>query len=345
MNHLRRNLFILYCLTSVHDIIFGSQLVQTSETQQFDTLEKVAKDPNLFERVKKNLEKNSKSQLTEVVKKNLKLHKVPGLKLKDVLEFLEVPVLQQRSDQPFMLNRKNLETEGDGTILGQSGLLWKNVRMYDNTNCAYHALKNIRFMLTALQDQKIDVSKELNNKDSLLNQQLLQTNNFYDDLATGVSQIFQKRKKEVCEALKLPIDSNNLTMFKNGRSRLSDRLKSYVNSNDGYIKVDDLSGDEVESLIQPEGHEIQNNVVVIEYFPEISELVLTNKVKKRIENFKKFQNDTLAIIWNEDDFHHWVSYVAHKTNGKITIYEMNSISGKNPANVSKLFNALMSSSK
>ena len=63
-------------------------------------------------------------------------------------------------------------------------------------------------------------------------------------------------------------------------------------------------------------------------------------MQARVVRFKQSLNDMIGIIWNEDGFHHWVGYVARKEHGRVTIYVMNSIAGKEPQHIAKLYEML-----
>ena len=254
-----------------------------------------------------------------------------------------VPVLQQKSDKPFFLHGTNLETENDGTVFGQPGLFWKNVRTGENMNCGYHALKNVRTLMNGLQDPRVNVSADLANPRSLLHQQLNAPDHLIPDLASWSNDVYQKRKNSIYKDLQKAPEDNPAALKRKRDFLQSDTLKSYVNVNDGYIKVDDLGGEELEKLIKTEVPAIKHNVVVMEYTPGIPGILLDEQVQMspamqaRVAKFQSSQNDVMGILWNEEDLGHWVGYVAHKENGQVTIYAMNSSAHREPQNISKLY--------
>jgi hypothetical protein len=276
---------------------------------------------------------------------------------------VEVSVLQQKTDVPFTWHGSNLETSGDGTVVGDPGLMWTDVRKYDGTNCGYHALKNIDLLIGALRKNGSRfVADELSKPNSILKQQLTGQESLISGLADWSNKIYQVRKENIYTKLETMLEEevkngrqngdlyrelknildtkseDNSVALKDFRSRFPhERMRSYVNANNGHIKVDDLSGREIERLVEHDEGDLQNHVIVVDYIPGMPfDEMLSDPVKSKIENFNKSTRDTLGIVWNEDGLNHWVGVVMHKENGKVVMYVMNSIPGKKPQYIQQL---------
>lgn len=259
------------------------------------------------------------------------------------LRFIDVPVLQQNSATEWPVEQESKVDER------MSGLLWKNVRNEDGTNCAYHALKNI---LIALHQRSEDVEKYLS------------LDPLFDVLRRWVPVIYDGRLRLVKKELGIPDNqkaSDRLLLSK--RSSLTQGwLRSYVNSNDGHIKTEFLEVPELQRLVDGLPMDLQNNIVVLDDQKarilqgspqEVAEAVMLmgfedqatadalQATETRLQAFKKSLDGTLAVAWTECGFDHWVAYVIQKKAGQILqIQYMNSIADKKPKMSQYLFDLL-----
>ncbi len=255
---------------------------------------------------------------------------------------IRVPALQQKASEPwsFLENTSN-------QVCSDPRLLWSNVRMADNTNCGYHALKNIKTLMNALNFFKVE---------EILSQPKIQSDLqslplFLNDLSYQVEFVHQKREKDIKNNLARSMQLNNRSIddaltnsfLKKTRNNLSACLRSYVNANDGHIKTDYLGAGELESLISEKESVLKNDILIFEYLPgQDTDFWLFDKNKDRLNSFNQNKNDTLGVLWTEDGFGHWVGYVAAKRDGKVTIFELNSIESFKPKHKNVLLDLLKS---
>jgi len=234
-----------------------------------------------------------------------------------------IHVQQQDSSSPW----HDLE-QNDQTVFGTPGLLWKDVRMQEGLNCAYHALKNISVFLE-LNLTSNEINAQLQDPASDMYGKLTKAGSFIHHIAPWAMAIHKHRQKIINQNLKLkePYPDN----FKGLRNNISEAfIKEYIDANTGRIKINHLYANEAEIIIKDFFPTLQKNIVV---FDEIEQMELTNKGKQyltRVQRFKEAHNDRLGILWTEQGFNHWVGYVALKENGKITLYYLNSMEGKEP---------------
>ncbi|MBP7854798.1 hypothetical protein KAZ82_02545 [Candidatus Babeliales bacterium] len=268
----------------------------------------------------------------------------PRVAFKKPIEIRAVKVLQQKTDQPWMLHGKNLETINGGSIFGHPELKWGNVRREDGTNCGYHAVKNLRIFMDALNNRSIDVDIELNKPSSVLNRQLNDLDELIQHIPEWSTKIYDKRKQDVINALRkksITVPERDVE-FKALRPALPEMLRSRVNINDGHIKTEDLDGAEIENLIKEEP-ELKDKVIAFEYIPGIPvDMMMSENMQAKIDAFKAASNAQLGIVWNEEGFHHWVAYVAVKREKNVTLYRLNSIGHKQPVHEPELLKLLQS---
>ena len=235
-----------------------------------------------------------------------------------------VPVLQQDPSKPFTEHGKSIETDDEGlpaTILGESGLTWKNVRSEEATNCGYHALHKSIILVEALLSG-VNVTEELRSPHSTLSRQLNDRSALMQPMTTWVHEIYTSRRAEVHRQLGAKVDLAD-SKLKDLRSALNTTGRTYVHMNDGHIKTEMLADEEMEKLIGQEEEanpELRGHLMVL-----TDQTVFTDPA--RVKHFQQAQNDTLAIMWTESGFNHWVTYVAHKVDGNVVVYKMNSING------------------
>lgn len=267
---------------------------------------------------------------------------------------ITIPTLQQNSSAPWTLRRTNLETSGNGGIFDNPELLWKDARANDGTNCGYHALKNLAVVMSAISTLGDRFYQNVMNQASILRQQLISLDYFLDYFGTWAPTIFQKRKQDILRGLQskqlIPLEQTidmplNKSFLNTNRSKLPESIRSFINMNEGYIKIENLIGSELELILRNEEfNAIKNNIIIIEYNPELIAIDVDpigelNQI--RIQEFLQSNNDTLGIIWNETGgFNHWVSFVAHKKDGNTFVYYINSINSRNPRYADAILNLL-----
>ncbi len=252
---------------------------------------------------------------------------IPPLMTKDVR------VLQQDSSIPFQSRGSDIETQGNGTVVGTPGLTWRNVRKEEGTNCGYHALKNSTLMLESLHHSDSATWHQLSDPSRELSRQLQSQDILIPHIATKAPTIYQQRKKKVIQELtkkgvSVP-DNPSDSFFLQHRSKLVGDTQDYVNANDGHIKTETLNEDEMEKLLQTEPRAIQDHTIILTpamVHPDVTDAY--RDVNSRLQKFQQSSNDTLSIIWTEPRFNHWVNYIAHKVHGKVVVYKMNSIQAK-----------------
>jgi hypothetical protein len=268
-------------------------------------------------------------------------HRYPKI-LEPLAKKLEesVDVLQQRADVAWKKRGINLEQEGTGTVQEHPELLWKNIRQAERTNSGYHALKNTQIMMAALHDPYAqDVSAEVKDPSSVFGKALNDLDTLLYHMPTWATQVYEERKAQIAKHLsrKRLVMPEHDADLKHIRHHLPQAVRSYVDADDGHIAVDNLSASELNRLIEHTS-DLKQHALAIEYAPHTPlSAQLTDPMKKQIETFKKDPNGHLAILWNEPGFNHWVSYVVEKKEGKLTIYELNSVAGKEPVHAAQLF--------
>jgi hypothetical protein len=256
-----------------------------------------------------------------------------------------VPTLQQNNSSPWTLRNTNLETSGNGGIWDNPELLWKDARINDGTNCGYHVLKNIITVMSAISNLGERFYQDMLNQESIVRQQLLSLDHFLGYFGNWAPIIFQKRKQDILHDLQfknlvpkeqtigIPLDKQKL---KDIQPTLPKSIRSFINMNEGFIKIEELIGSELELILRAndEFNTIRKNIIIIEYDPELVSIGVdpigeTNQ--KRIQKFLQSNNDTLGIMWTESGgFNHWIGFVAHKQNGQTMVYYLNSIHHKQP---------------
>lgn len=242
-----------------------------------------------------------------------------------------VSVLQQNSSDKW----GNLE--GD-TLPGRL-IQWNHVRQEEGTNCAYHALKNIRLVMDVATNPGLNLDKELSNPNSTLNQQLQDRRILLSDLALKVPDVYDYRKDNISKALKKELHDGPIS--KEDQTKLPGDLRSRVNGNDGHIKTENLDGVEVEKLLEKEDPTLKNNTLVLEYIPGLpASAMLSEAYQRRLDQFKSRRNDQIGIVWNHNGFGHWIGYVAVKRDSEITLYDFNSVQGKKSVYIPELIKLL-----
>lgn len=265
-----------------------------------------------------------------------------------------VQTLQQDSSTPWTLHGINLETSGNGGIWGNTELLWKDARGNDGTNCGYHTLKNIMTAMRAISDLGERFYQDILDQESIVRKQLVSRDYFLRYFGNWAPIILQKRKKDILHELQskkliskeqsadTPLAKQTLKAI---QPTLPKFIRSFVNMNEGFIKIEELIGSELELILKDEEfNEIRKNIIIIEYNPELVSIGLDpieELNQKRIQEFLNSNNDTLGIMWTETGgFNHWVGFVAHKKNSRTHIFYFNSIDQRQPRYAHIILNLL-----
>ncbi|MBP9765253.1 hypothetical protein KBD08_02860 [Candidatus Babeliales bacterium] len=243
------------------------------------------------------------------------------------IRMYDVPVLQQRDCKKMNWGEVFERT----SILAGYNETWKFVRLQELGNCAYHALKNCMLMLDFVKDvQGVNTVQQLNRKlfDPVL---------YLDLLKQWLPGIYQKRLD------KLSRDNRNLLVTKSDLtdvsklSRCSDIHNYVIKKPDdegfdqiyfGGIKTNFLFTEEASSLLNLVPS-YSNDILVLD--DQLCGIWAMTGPSDRVMRFKRALRDVLGIIWTEQAYPHYVSYVVVKDQQGITIYYMNSLHDVIPA--------------
>jgi len=178
-------------------------------------------------------------------------------------------------------------------------------------------------MLTALQQIKTYDKK-------ILNKQLKSLEYYLENIGPLLIDIYSSRLKIISNDpyFKDTIFDEDPKTLKNNRDNISEHLKPLINSKDGHIKIENLSQGEMDKLLTEHFPDINNDTLVLtptDLGGEIEGIKIDPSEKiNRIKTFQNASKDTLCIIWNEEGFGHWVTFVADKYNNKVDLYYLNS---------------------
>lgn len=194
--------------------------------------------------------------------------------------FIRVPVL----DQGFKAGWPTGKVDN-------SDLLWDQVKADDGANCGYHALKNVLFLMNALEQKNMKFVQDLQSKMAYIACMSVWTPIIYD---------YRGYQGSVNWLLGSEID----LLVKN-LSQLSQK-----------ILLSDLKTD--------------LNIVVTEDVSKrgaAAGLPVNETMLQPIKDLAQKRDGLLGVVWSAGTGGHWVGFVIYKEQGISTMYYMNSCSG------------------
>lgn len=190
---------------------------------------------------------------------------------------IDVPVLQQGFSDGWPFGN-----------LGNLGLMWDDVKGIDGGNCGYHALKNVLFLMNALE----------RNQDQFISA-LLQKQPFFDCMSIWAPMIYEERSYDVDVSW---LGGQEIDYLKNNLGRL--------------LKINAFN-----SL------SVRERIVVTEDVRDVGVnigLPVNETMLQPIKELAQKLNGMLGVIWTAGHGGHWVGFVVYKKNGFQKIYYMNS---------------------